>query len=55
MTWDNYENFELIAGLRYDHYSLSSTNDDDYKNTMDGSGKSEAPSNKDDSLPSISS
>ena len=49
MTWDNYENFEVIAGLRYDHYSLSSTNDDDYKNTMDGRGKSEAPANKDDS------
>ena len=49
MTWNNNENVEVIAGLRYDHYSLSSTNDDDYKTTMDGRGKSEAPANKDDS------
>ena len=49
MTWENYENFEVIAGLRYDHYSLSSTNDADYKNTMDGRGKTDAPANIDDS------
>ena len=49
MTWENYENVELIAGLRYDHYSLSSTNDADYKNTMDGRGKTDTPANIDDS------